>query len=175
MPTKIVPWSARLMMPTRTRGPFDAVERGAHAEEGSYGGHINGEHGGHPGVRRVRYEQGTGDEHRDEAHRRASSREEAACRRPSGRRSRWPCFASTTGGTSVMVRGTRGPRPGRATICCMTSAIPAIDEGRRELAGDLQEVRETNLLIAQLMSGEADMESAEGLALATQLHRRVDG
>jgi acetyl esterase/lipase len=48
----------------------------------------------------------------------------------------------------------------------MTSAIPAIDEGRRELAGDLQEVRETNIMIAQLMSGETDMESAEGLALA---------
>ncbi len=48
----------------------------------------------------------------------------------------------------------------------MTNVIPAIDEGRRELAGDMQEVRETNALIDELMPGTADMESPEGLETA---------
>ncbi|MGO9343204.1 MAG: alpha/beta hydrolase [Acidimicrobiales bacterium] len=48
----------------------------------------------------------------------------------------------------------------------MTSVIPAIDEGWRELAGDLDEVRETNLLIEELMSGGTDMETHEGLDAA---------
>jgi acetyl esterase/lipase len=48
----------------------------------------------------------------------------------------------------------------------MTTAIPAIDEGRRELAGDLDEVRETNRMIEELMSGVTDMETPEGLDAA---------
>ncbi len=48
----------------------------------------------------------------------------------------------------------------------MTSVIPAIEDGRRELAGDMQEVRETNLLIDELMSGDADLGTPEGLEVA---------
>jgi acetyl esterase/lipase len=48
----------------------------------------------------------------------------------------------------------------------MTNVIPAIDEGWRELAGDLQEVRETNVLIAELMAGDTDMGTPEGLEAA---------
>lgn len=48
----------------------------------------------------------------------------------------------------------------------MPSVIPAIDEGRRELAGDMDEVREMNAAIAELMTGDTDIGSLEGLEVA---------
>ena len=49
----------------------------------------------------------------------------------------------------------------------MTSPMPAIDEGRREFAGDLGELKEANAAIGQLIAGPLiDMDSPEGLTAA---------
>ncbi len=49
----------------------------------------------------------------------------------------------------------------------MTSAVPAIDAGWKELSGNLDEQREANIAVAKIMSGSMlDMETPEGLAVA---------
>jgi acetyl esterase len=48
----------------------------------------------------------------------------------------------------------------------MTSAIPAIEQGERELASHMDELRAANATLAELMSGTLDMETPEGLATA---------
>ena len=46
------------------------------------------------------------------------------------------------------------------------SVIPAIEEGERELADDLQELRETNSVIGDLMGQPGDLATPEGLKAA---------
>ena len=48
----------------------------------------------------------------------------------------------------------------------MANVIPAIDDGRLELAGDMEEVRETNAMIDELMSGDVSLGSPDGLETA---------
>jgi acetyl esterase len=48
----------------------------------------------------------------------------------------------------------------------MTSAIPAIEEGKQAVAGYTHEIEEANAAIAELMSGSTDMTTPEGLETA---------
>src|ERR1700722_8816158 len=49
----------------------------------------------------------------------------------------------------------------------MTTAVPAIDAGWKELSGNLEEQREANIAVGKIMSGSMlDMETPEGLAIA---------
>ncbi|MFZ0666214.1 MAG: alpha/beta hydrolase [Acidimicrobiales bacterium] len=48
----------------------------------------------------------------------------------------------------------------------MTSAIPAIEEGEQAVAGHMDEIKEANAAIAELMGGTIDMATPEGLETA---------